>query len=103
MATGVTTDTANSTGISTNGKSTNGSGLKERAAGGSSDDLPRESAAGSSLRSKKLLERKYKHVYAIHSQPRTSCLSHESVEAPSFLGFRNLMVLVLSKSSSFEA
>lgn len=46
---------------------------------------------------KEVLDRKYKHVFAIHSKPRTSCLSHEAVEVPSFLGFRNLMVLVLSK------
>lgn len=49
------------------------------------------------------LERKYKHVFAIHSKPKTSCLSHESVEAPSFLGFRNLMVLVLSELRIQEA
>ena len=46
---------------------------------------------------KEALDRKYKHAFAIHSKPRTSCLSHEAVEIPSFLGFRNLMVLVLSK------
>lgn len=44
---------------------------------------------------KEALDRKYKHVFAIHSKPRTSCLSHEAVDVPSFLGFRNLMVLVL--------
>lgn len=42
-------------------------------------------------------DQKYKHVYAIHLRPRTSCLSHEAVEVPSFLGFRNLMVIVLSE------
>lgn len=39
---------------------------------------------------------KYRHVAAVHSRPRTSCLSHDSDAAPSFLGFRNLMVIVLS-------
>lgn len=43
-------------------------------------------------------DQKYKHVFAIHSSPKTSCLSHEAVEVPSFLGFRNLMVIVLSES-----
>ncbi|KAL7271299.1 hypothetical protein RUND412_005951 [Rhizina undulata] len=38
---------------------------------------------------------KYKHVFAIHSKPRVSALSHDSVESPSFIGFRNLMVIVL--------
>ena len=40
---------------------------------------------------------KYRHVAAVHSKIRTSCLSHDSEAAPSFLGFRNLMVIVLSK------
>lgn len=40
-------------------------------------------------------EKKYRHAAVVHSVPRTSCLSHESQVAPSFLGFRNLMVLVL--------
>ena len=38
----------------------------------------------------------YKHMFAVHSVPRTSTLSHDSVDTPSFIGFRNLMVLVLS-------
>ena len=38
----------------------------------------------------------YRHVAAVHSKLRTSCLSHDSTTTPSFLGFRNLMVLVLS-------
>ena len=44
------------------------------------------------------MKRKYRHVAAVHSMPRTSCLSHDSEVAPSFLGFRNLMVIVLSMS-----
>lgn len=43
---------------------------------------------------------KYKHIFAIHSEPRTSCLSHDTPVTPSFLGFRNLMVLVLSECCS---
>lgn len=38
---------------------------------------------------------KYRHVAAVHSKVRSSCLSHDSEAAPSFLGFRNLMVIVL--------
>src|SRR4051812_30880655 len=41
-------------------------------------------------------KKKYRHIAAVHSKPRTSCLSHDSEIAPSFLGFRNLMVIVLS-------
>lgn len=39
--------------------------------------------------------RKYRHVAAVHSKTRPSCLSHDSRTSPSFLGFRNLMVIVL--------
>jgi len=42
------------------------------------------------------IKRKYRHVAAVHSKSLTSCLSHDSEIAPSFLGFRNLMVIVLS-------
>jgi hypothetical protein len=41
-----------------------------------------------------------KHLLAIHSEPRTSCLSHDSTTSPSFLGFRNLMVIVLGESTA---
>ena len=37
---------------------------------------------------------RYKHVMAIHSEQRLSCLSSGS-ERVSFAGFRNLMVLVI--------
>ncbi|PFH56663.1 hypothetical protein XA68_16183 [Ophiocordyceps unilateralis] len=37
----------------------------------------------------------YRHVAAVHRQTRPSCLSHDSDAAPSFIGFRNLMVIVL--------
>ena len=40
---------------------------------------------------------KYKHVEALHKVARTSVLSHDSEHVPSFLGFRNLMVLTISK------
>ncbi|KIX96353.1 uncharacterized protein Z520_08131 [Fonsecaea multimorphosa CBS 102226] len=38
---------------------------------------------------------KYRHVAALHSKVRPSCLSHEAKETPSFIGFRNLMVLTI--------
>lgn len=38
---------------------------------------------------------KYRHVIAIHSKSRPSALSRDATETPSFLGFRNLMVIVL--------
>lgn len=41
------------------------------------------------------IHHKYRHVAAIHSKPKTSCLSHDSQISPSFVGFRNLMVIVL--------
>lgn len=39
---------------------------------------------------------KYKHIAALHRESRSSVLSHDSKETPSFLGFRNLMVLTIS-------
>ncbi|KAI1369222.1 diacylglycerol O-acyltransferase [Xylaria arbuscula] len=41
------------------------------------------------------LFRKYRHVAAIHSKARPSTLSHDTQTSPSFVGFRNLMVIVL--------
>ncbi len=40
---------------------------------------------------------KYRHVAAVHPRQRTSWLSHDSEQSPSFLGFRNLMVIVLGR------
>lgn len=42
---------------------------------------------------------KYRHIAAIHSAQRSSFLSHDSEVSPSFLGFRNLMVIVISEPS----
>lgn len=48
---------------------------------------------------RKAFQRKYRHVAAIHSVTQPSCLSHDSKVSPSFLGFRNLMVIVLGAFS----
>ncbi|KAK6341300.1 hypothetical protein TWF696_008379 [Orbilia brochopaga] len=47
------------------------------------------------LPSKHSIIPKYKHTLAIHYKARPSCLSHDRETTPSFIGFRNLMVLVL--------
>lgn len=47
--------------------------------------------------SKPKFRSKYKHVAALHKISRPSILSHDSQEVPSFLGFRNLMVLTISE------
>ncbi|KAF2742868.1 hypothetical protein M011DRAFT_471902 [Sporormia fimetaria CBS 119925] len=44
-------------------------------------------------------DKKYRHVFATHSQQRHSCLSQDAETSPSFVGFRNLMVLVLIVSN----
>lgn len=49
----------------------------------------------SSTSSTKARHSKYRHVAAYHSQSRHSSLSREANVTTSFLGFRNLMVLVL--------
>ena len=56
---------------------------------------PRPNGVPATPSSKRKIRSKYKHVAAAHSTTRPSCLSHESSEAPSFLGFRNLMVLTI--------
>jgi len=38
---------------------------------------------------------KYKHVFAVHSKPQPSCLTRGAEPVPNFVGFRNLMVLML--------
>ncbi|KAG9788030.1 Diacylglycerol O-acyltransferase 1 [Exophiala dermatitidis] len=45
--------------------------------------------------SKPRVRPKYRHVAALHTKVRPSCLSHEATETPSFIGFRNLMVLTI--------
>jgi len=48
----------------------------------------------------RIRDTKYRHVFATHSLERNSCLSHDAETSPNFVGFRNLMVLVLSTHSS---
>ena len=38
----------------------------------------------------------YRHIAAVHSRAHTSCLSRDAEKTPSFFGFRNLMIIVLS-------
>ncbi|KAF8241387.1 hypothetical protein K440DRAFT_572751 [Wilcoxina mikolae CBS 423.85] len=38
---------------------------------------------------------KYIHIYATHAKSRSSTLSHDAICTPSFIGFRNLMVILL--------
>ena len=71
---------------STASRSTNGTVQASRSTG--TDASPSTTA--------RRAQAKYGHIAAVHCEPRTSCLSHESEASPSFLGFRNLMVLVLS-------
>ncbi|KAL2355878.1 diacylglycerol acyltransferase DGAT2 [Cryomyces antarcticus] len=51
------------------------------------------------LSSSKMRSKKFRHTFAIHSTRKASCLSHDSEAAPSFLGFKNLMVLMLIVSN----
>lgn len=57
---------------------------------------------GSSQR-KRSKDSKYRHVFATHSASRTTCLSHGSEDTPSFVGFKNLMILVLSMHSHTQS
>jgi diacylglycerol O-acyltransferase 1 len=40
-------------------------------------------------------KQKYRHVAALHSKSQPSCLSRDAAVSPNFLGFRNLLVLVV--------
>jgi diacylglycerol O-acyltransferase-1 len=54
---------------------------------------------------KKMATRKtatYRHAVAVHSQVQHSCLSRDSTKATSFIGFRNLMVVVLGENIVFN-
>ncbi|KAJ1305060.1 hypothetical protein OPQ81_000100 [Rhizoctonia solani] len=44
---------------------------------------------------KALASRKYRHIAAVHHASRPSTLSHDATATPSFLGFRNLGLIVL--------
>ncbi|OWP01140.1 hypothetical protein B2J93_6590 [Marssonina coronariae] len=89
MTTSIKTSTATGTDVSIEAPIKRHSHVKSRINGFSS--APQRLAPLTPIR----MKRKYRHVAAAHSNPRTSCLSHESEASPSFLGFRNLMVIVL--------
>ena len=56
----------------------------------------RHTNGAATVPSKSKLASKYRHVAAIHSGAHSSYLSRDAELTPSFLGFRNLMVIVLS-------
>ncbi len=57
---------------------------------------PNHTNGAATIPRKSKLSSKYRHVAAVHSGARSSCLSRDAELTPSFLGFRNLMVIVLS-------
>lgn len=59
-------------------------------------EIPQTTTTSStSPQTQRLGRSKYRHVAAYHSSPQASCLSREYGHAPSFVGFRNLMIIVL--------
>jgi diacylglycerol O-acyltransferase-1 len=54
-------------------------------------------ADAATIQLRKSFIKKYRHVAAVHSETRPSTLSHDAPATPSFLGFRNLMVIVLGE------
>ena len=66
---------------------------------GSLRAVPRQKASSPSnqfQQEPQKLKKKYRHVAALHSKSQSSCLSREANVSPSFLGLRNLTVLVLT-------
>lgn len=93
MSTLTTTDTATATDV--NGLNT------QLSAATMYNGKATEQAVNSTT--KRIRDTKYRHVFATHSQQRKSCLSHDAEKTPSFVGFRNLMILVLSAHSSLAS
>ncbi|KAL2123887.1 hypothetical protein VTJ04DRAFT_252 [Mycothermus thermophilus] len=73
-------------GIEGNGNTTNGAIV------GPDQTTPRDAEIAALKRD---FGRRYRHTSAVHSRSKPSCLSHDATESPSFIGFRNLMVIVL--------
>ncbi|KAG7152942.1 hypothetical protein HYQ46_002376 [Verticillium longisporum] len=69
--------------------------LQNQKSNGTTSETPADVTKATTDELRKALQKKYRHVVAVHSQLRPSTLSHDSTAAPSFLGFRNLMVIVL--------
>lgn len=67
----------------------------QRSRPGATETVANGSNGSSDTKDGKVFIRRYRHVMAIHSKTRPSTLSHDSEAAPSFIGFRNLMVIVL--------
>ena len=55
---------------------------------------PAAAIAATSKQTEKPFNR-YKHIFPVHKQVRTSCLSRDSKVPLSFVGFKHLMVLML--------
>ncbi|KAI0389803.1 diacylglycerol O-acyltransferase [Xylariaceae sp. FL0594] len=87
-------DSASATGLET---TPNGASSASQRRTEQTKDLqgPRDRPRSSDGPAQKTVLKKYRHVAAIHSQARPSTLSHETQASPSFVGFRNLMVIVL--------
>lgn len=77
----------------------NGNATRRRHAERPDKDLAaaEPTVAGKPKQPRSSAQQKYRHVAAVHSQSRPSCLSHDSHATPSFIGFRNLMVIVLGE------
>jgi diacylglycerol O-acyltransferase-1 len=71
-------------------------GVTNRSSNATVTDVePTNATTEEKLKATPPLQKKYRHVAAVHAQTRPSCLSHDAQANPSFLGFRNLMVIVL--------
>ncbi|KZF21592.1 putative diacylglycerol O-acyltransferase [Xylona heveae TC161] len=96
MATVTKTTATMHTGRSNKGHRRNKSGPR---ANGSSGRMLNDSAMTSARQNSTQTNKKYRHFAAVHSKLKTSCLSADAEASPSFLGFRNLMVIVLVVSN----
>lgn len=72
-----------------------GNGLNHNPADADAAATTRTTTTTTTTALKKALRTKYRHTAAVHSQSRPSTLSHDATDTPSFLGFRNLGLIVL--------
>lgn len=82
---------------STNTSTVSSNGVVHRSNGNTATTNPNGKTDEATLQLRKSFIKKYRHVAAVHSVTRPSTLSHDAPATPSFLGFRNLMVIVLGE------
>jgi len=94
--TGVQTDITNTYANASTNTSTSSNGVVHRS--NNATEKSNGETDEATLQLRRSFIKKYRHVAAVHSKTRPSTLSHDAPATPSFLGFRNLMVIMLGEN-----